>query len=110
MDIKDMKELIRAVSESDITNFEYEDETQEIRIKKDAVQNVVAVQPNNLSFTPVSSTQTETRNELSQNVSGDLFNVVKSPLVGFFMPAGTSKPLTVRRCCWSSTERAPMAT
>ena len=46
MDIKDMKELIRAVSESDITNFEYEDDTQEIRIKKDTVQNLVTVQPN----------------------------------------------------------------
>ena len=23
----------------------------------------------------------------------------KSPLVGFFIPAATSKPLTVRRCC-----------
>ena len=34
----------------------------------------------------------------------------RSPLVGFFIPAGISMPLTVRRCCWSSTERAPTAT
>ncbi len=27
-----------------------------------------------------------------------------------FIPAGTSKPLTVNLCCWSSTERAPIAT
>lgn len=84
MDIKDMKELIRAVSESNITNFEYEDETQEIRIRKDAVQNVVAVQSTNMSPIQVSSKQTEIVSELSQNISGDLFNVVKSPLVGVF--------------------------
>ena len=33
----------------------------------------------------------------------------KSPLVGFFIPTGMSIPLAVRRCCWFSTERAPIA-
>ena len=40
----------------------------------------------------------------------ELSMTARSPLVGFFIPAGTSMPLTVRRCCWSSTERAPTAT
>ncbi|MFG6378791.1 MAG: acetyl-CoA carboxylase biotin carboxyl carrier protein [Lachnospiraceae bacterium] len=84
MDIKDMKELIRAVSESDITNFEYEDDTQEIRIKKDTVQNLVTVQPNEVFPSQISPRQTGTVSESPQNVSGDLFNVVKSPLVGVF--------------------------
>ena len=35
------------------------------------------------------------------------FSMTESaPLVGFFMPIGTSMPLATRRCCWFSTERA----
>ena len=33
-----------------------------------------------------------------------------SPALGFFMPAGTPRPLATRRCSWFSTERAPTAT
>ena len=41
---------------------------------------------------------------------GGIYGIQYSPLVGFFMPDATSKPLTVSRWCWSSTERAPIAT
>ena len=33
-----------------------------------------------------------------------------SPLVGFFIPAGISIPLTASLCCWFSTDLAPIAT
>lgn len=84
MDIKDMKELIRAVSESNITRFEYEDDTQEIRIKKDVVQNLVTVQPNEVFPQQMSLGQMETVSEPPQNVFADVLNIVKSPLVGVF--------------------------
>jgi len=82
MDIKDMKELIRAVSESNITNFQYEDDTQEIRIKKEVPQ--AAAQPQKIHPTQAEPGQEGTVSEAAQNVSEVLFNVVKSPLVGVF--------------------------
>ena len=39
------------------------------------------------------------------------FNITeKSPLVGFFIPAGTSIPEHTSLCCWFSTDLAPTAT
>ena len=35
---------------------------------------------------------------------------LRSPLVGFFIPAGTPMPLATIRCSWFSTLRAPTAT
>ena len=49
MDIKEMKELIQAVSESNITDFRYEDDNREIHIKKDAVQQEVIAAPQAVS-------------------------------------------------------------
>ena len=39
-----------------------------------------------------------------------LDDILSYEAVGFFIPTGISIPLAVRRCCWSSTERAPTAT
>ena len=34
----------------------------------------------------------------------------RSPLVGFFMPTGRSRPLAVSLCSWFSADLAPTAT
>lgn len=83
MDIKEMKELIQAVSEADITNFEYEDDTQEIHIKKDVVRQEIIAAPQAVSAVPVSAVQAEII-QTPQNTSNDSFHIVKSPLVGTF--------------------------
>lgn len=83
MDIKDMKELIRAVSESDITNFEYEDDTQEIRIKKDIVKQEVIAAPS--QAVPAVSVQASAFEKPQAEKSTEVFgNIVKSPLIGVF--------------------------
>lgn len=83
MDIKDMKELIRAVSESDITNFEYEDEAQEIRIKKDIVRQEIIAAPSQAipAMSVQASVLEKPQAEKNTDISG---NIVKSPLVGVF--------------------------
>lgn len=84
MDIKDIKELIQAVSEFNITNFEYEDDTQEIRIEKNAAADSVTVH---------SSEVQRAQNYLEQKAAGAQtiqtdekisYKVIKSPLVGIF--------------------------
>lgn len=86
MDIKDMKELIRAVSESDVTSFEYEDDNQEIVIKKEIVRQevITAAQPV-VSGTAVPAVQAAVTEKPQAGAAADeSCNLVKSPLVGTF--------------------------
>lgn len=86
MDIKDMKELIRAVSESDVTSYEYEDDSQKIVIKKDIIrQEVIATAQPAVSAAAVPAVQIPAGEKEQSKTSVDVScNVVKSPLVGTF--------------------------
>lgn len=86
MDIKDMKELIRAVSESDVTSYEYEDDSQKIVIKKDIIrQEVIATAQPAVSAAAVPAVQIPVGEKEQSKTSVDVScNVVKSPLVGTF--------------------------
>lgn len=89
MDIKEMKELIRAVSESNITDFEYEDDNQEIHIKKDMVRQEFIAAPQAVSAMPPipQMSSVPSMSEMAQppqNISNDQLRIVKSPLVGTF--------------------------
>lgn len=86
MDIKDMKELIQAVSESDITSFEYEDDNQEIVIKKEtARQEVITAAQPVISGLPVPTVQVAvTDKPQAEDSAEESCKLVKSPLVGTF--------------------------
>lgn len=88
MDIKQIKELIKAVSESNITSFELDNENEKIKLKKDVVkQEIIATQQ------PVTAVPVPPQVIMPPAVAGVVQesgapdmegNVVKSPLVGTF--------------------------
>jgi acetyl-CoA carboxylase biotin carboxyl carrier protein len=100
MDIKQMKELIKAVSESDITFFEFEDDNESICIKKEEklppappmmqpqMMQPPMMQPPTIAQTssaiampPETAPMASAVPQEAPQISG---NVVESPLVGTF--------------------------
>lgn len=94
MKIEDLKELVKVVSESDLTTFRYEDEDFEIEMGKEkeviaatpvAVQTVV---PSPASATPAGTETAESVETKKDEIPDG--QVVKSPLVGTFYSAPSS--------------------
>lgn len=87
MDIEQMKELIKAVSESDVTSFEYEDEKEKVKIKKGTIkQEIITGQADSPVILAPANPQPAAKEILAQvaGTGSDEGNVVKSPLVGTF--------------------------
>ena len=96
MDIEQMKELIKAVSESKVTCFEFEDGTDEIKIKKanKKTEIITAPVPATSAILPAQANtpivvgnpaSDEEEPETAQTEDAQpQGNVVKSPLVGTF--------------------------
>lgn len=85
MTIEEIKELIKAVSESDVTSLEYDDDTQTITIKKEAVkQEIIQMQPPQTAqvFQPQAVTVEKTAQP--ETAEDSSCRLIKSPLVGTF--------------------------
>lgn len=78
MKIEEMKELIQAVSDANVDEFQFEDDDYSIRISKNEAKVITA------EAAPVAMTQAapiEPEKEVQETVAG---NEVKAPLVGTF--------------------------
>lgn len=85
MTIEEIKELIKAVSESDVTSLEYDDDKETITIKKEAIkQEIIQVQPSQAA--PVIQTQAVAVEKAAQTdrAEDSSCRMIKSPLVGTF--------------------------
>lgn len=86
MTIEEIKELIKAVSDSEITTFEYEDDNQTIQLKKDTVkQEIIHANPVTMTSLPVVDAVATDRPAAQETKAEDAgLKIVKSPLVGTF--------------------------
>ena len=88
MDINKVKELIKAVSESELTAFEYEEGNIKMSLKKGAVEDsntVTQVKEKIVSEDikeTVDITDTAVKNNREEKTEKNWENIVKSPLVG----------------------------
>jgi acetyl-CoA carboxylase biotin carboxyl carrier protein len=85
MKIEEMKELIKAVSDSKVDEFEFENDDFSVRIAKNEAKIVASeVVPATVAAPQVMQETTETETETKEAISG---NEVKAPLVGTFYAA-----------------------
>lgn len=88
MDINKVKELIKAVSESELTAFEYEEGNIKMSLKKGPVEenNIVTQVKEKIVSGDVKETahitDTTVKNKQEEKTETDWENIVKSPLVG----------------------------
>lgn len=76
MTVQEIKELIKAISNSDITNFKYQDENGRLTLQKKTVITTASEQSVSVSTAVVKSVETA---EPTEETEG---NIVSSPLVG----------------------------
>ncbi|GFO85722.1 MULTISPECIES: acetyl-CoA carboxylase biotin carboxyl carrier protein [Anaerostipes] len=84
MKIEEMKELIQAVSDSEVDEFKYSDEKCSVRIMKNKTQVVAAEAVPAAAAAPAPAAAPAAPEEKEPEVEG---NQVKAPLVGTFYAA-----------------------
>ena len=84
MKIEEMKELIQAVSDSEVDEFKYSDEKCSVRIMKNKTQVVAAEAVPAAAAAPAPAAAPAAPEEIEPEVEG---NQVKAPLVGTFYAA-----------------------
>ena len=84
MKIEEMKELIQAVSDSEVDEFKYSDEKCSVRIMKNKTQVVAAEAVPAAAAAPAPAAAPAAQEEKEPEVEG---NQVKAPLVGTFYAA-----------------------
>lgn len=94
MDFKSLQQLIKAVSESNLTSFEVEEEGLKIKMKKEAVTILEKNSPSVIYETSVdtqlsSENSDKTTEKISERVEGDAccnddLCTINSPIVGTF--------------------------
>jgi len=95
MDIKDIKTLIKMVTETDITEFEMESAEEKILIKRGKAQEVVhmtapvAYAPAAAVAAPVSAIAAPAAAPASAPVASSKYEAITSPIVGTFYQAAS---------------------
>lgn len=84
MKIEEMKELIQAVSDSEVDEFKYSDEKCSVRIMKNKTQVVAAEAVPAVPAVPAPEAVSAAPEEKAPEIEG---NQVKAPLVGTFYAA-----------------------
>lgn len=94
MEIKDLKTLIKMVTDTDITEFEMENAEEKIVIKRGSRQEIVQVQapmlqqvpvaPSMMQAAPAATPATATAPEAAAPAKNDKHQTVTSPIVGTF--------------------------
>ncbi len=94
MDLKTIKELIKLIDKSNLTEFEYENENERIYLSKNIEVANVATQPQVITPTPVNVVTSQEGNKTpetgetkQEEMVGDNLVEIKSPIVGTFYEA-----------------------
>lgn len=88
MDIKDIKALIKLVTETDITEFEMENAEEKIVVKRGSGQEIVHVAAPTVMSAPApvatASAPPVAAGEVAPAIADDKFQTIISPIVGTF--------------------------
>lgn len=96
MDLKVIKELVRLIDKSNITEFEYESDTERIYLSKNVEVNVVpnqnvaqpvVMQPSETSTKQESASKEQTSSDNAESTKNSNYVEIKSPIVGTFYEA-----------------------
>ena len=88
MDIKDIKTLIKVVTDTDITEFEMETEDQRIVIKRGKEQEIIQLAaPAYAAPLPVAAPVAVVGGGVHESAVNDQYDTVSSPMVGTFYEA-----------------------